>query len=80
MIHPGLVINSLRILVCRTHPLREWNAVNVDVEAQLKETWQHLHYTIVVIDYFLNRFVFLRHATQFQMKLQASGWEFPSYL
>jgi hypothetical protein len=32
---------------------------------------------MVVIDYFLNNFVFPRHAKQFQLKLQASGWDLP---
>ena len=57
--------------------LREWNAINVDDEAQLKEIWKHVRYAVAVIDYFLNSFVFPRHAKQFQMKLQASGWDLP---
>ena len=57
--------------------LREWNSINVDDEAQLKEIWKHLRYNVVVIDHFLNSFVFPRHAKQFQMKLQASGWDIP---
>jgi Protein of unknown function (DUF3645) len=59
--------------------LREWNAVNVDDEAQLKEIWQHVRYSVVVIDYFFNNFVFPRHAKQFQVKLQASGWDIPLF-
>jgi hypothetical protein len=59
--------------------LREWNAINVDDEAQLKEIWQHVRYNVVVIDYFLNNFVFPRHAKQFQVKLQASGWDIPLF-
>ncbi|KAI9833796.1 MAG: hypothetical protein M1819_003531 [Sarea resinae] len=57
--------------------LREWNAINVDDEAQLREIWQNVRYNVVVIDYFLNNFVFPKHAKQFQMKLQASGWDIP---
>lgn len=57
--------------------LREWNVINVDDEAQLMEIWQHLRYEVVVIDYFLNHFVFPKHAKQFRMKLQASGWDIP---
>lgn len=57
--------------------LREWNVVNVDDEALLVEIWQHVRYEVVVIDYFLNHFVFPKHAKQFQMKLQASGWDIP---
>lgn len=51
--------------------LREWNAINVDDEIQLAEILSHLRYNVVVIDYFLNNFVFPRHAKQFQVKLQA---------
>lgn len=57
--------------------LREWNAINVDDEAQLEEIWIHLRYNEIVNDYFLNNFVFPRHAKQFKVKLQASGWDIP---
>ena len=57
--------------------LREWNAINVDDEAQLMEIWQNVRYNVVVVDYFLNNFVFPKHAKQFQLKLQASGWDIP---
>ncbi|KAJ9667427.1 hypothetical protein H2201_002295 [Coniosporium apollinis] len=57
--------------------LQDWNAINVDDEAQLMEIWKHVRYDVVVIDYFLNNFVFPKHAKQFQMKLQASGWDIP---
>ena len=60
-------------------PLREWNIINVDDEAQLTEIWQHIRYSIVVIDYFLNHFVFPKHAKQFQVKLQASAWDIPLF-
>ena len=59
--------------------LREWNAINVDDETQLGEIWQHVRYNVTVVDYFLNNFVFPRHAKQFSMKLQASGWDIPLY-
>jgi hypothetical protein len=57
--------------------LREWSVINVDDEAQLAEVWQHLRYSGVVIDHFLNNFVFPKHAKQFRTKLQASGWDIP---
>ncbi len=57
--------------------LREWNSINVDDEGQLKDIWSHIRYNIHIIDYFLNNFVFPRHARQFQVKLQASGWDIP---
>lgn len=59
--------------------LRDWNAINVDDEAQLKDIWTHVRYNVNVIDYFLNNFVFPKHAKQFQVKLQASGWDIPSF-
>ena len=59
--------------------LREWNAINVSDEIQLAEIWQHVRYKTVVIDYFLNHFVFPRHAKQFRLKLQASGWDVPLF-
>jgi Protein of unknown function (DUF3638)/Protein of unknown function (DUF3645) len=57
--------------------LREWNAINVDDEDQLREIWGRVRYNVVVINYFLNNFVFPKHAKQFEMKLQASGWDIP---
>ena len=59
--------------------LREWNAINVDDEAQLTEIWKHVRYNMMVIDYFLNNFVFPKHAKQFHTKLQASGWDIPLF-
>lgn len=59
--------------------LREWNAINVDDEAQLGEIWHHVRYNLTVVDYFLNHFVFPKHAKQFSMKLQASGWDIPLF-
>jgi Protein of unknown function (DUF3638)/Protein of unknown function (DUF3645) len=59
--------------------LREWNVINVDDTAQLVEIWQHVRHEVVVIDYFLNHFVFPKHAKQFRMKLQASGWDIPLF-
>jgi hypothetical protein len=57
--------------------LKEWNVINVDDETQLRQIWQYVRYNVVVIDYFLNNFVFPQHAKQFVMKLQASGWDIP---
>ena len=59
--------------------LREWNAINVGDEIQMTEIWQHVRYKTVVIDYFLNHFVFPKHAKQFRLKLQASGWDVPLF-
>jgi hypothetical protein len=59
--------------------LRDWNLINVDDETQLENIHIHLRFQVVVIDYFLNHFVFPRHAKQFQVKLQASGWDIPLF-
>ncbi|KAF5720872.1 hypothetical protein FGLOB1_508 [Fusarium globosum] len=57
--------------------LKAWNSINVDDEMQLREIWKVVRYNEVVIDYFLNNFVFPRHAKQFEVKLQANGWDIP---
>ena len=59
--------------------LRDWSAINVDDETQLAEMQRHLQYNSIVINYFLNHFVFPVHAKQFRMKLQASGWDIPLF-
>ncbi|KAF4965489.1 hypothetical protein FSARC_6722 [Fusarium sarcochroum] len=57
--------------------LMAWNSINVDDEMQLGEIWRVVRYNGVVIDYFLNNFVFPRHAKQFEVKLQSNGWDIP---
>ncbi|KAJ4247759.1 hypothetical protein NW762_012967 [Fusarium torreyae] len=57
--------------------LKAWNSINVDDEMQLSEIWRVVRYNEVVIDYFLNNFVFPRHAKQFEVKLQSNGWDIP---
>lgn len=59
--------------------LRSWNAINLDDELQTHQLWKYLRYRMVVIDYYLNNFVFPKHAKQFQRKLQASGWDIPLF-
>ncbi|KAH8689142.1 hypothetical protein BGW36DRAFT_442375 [Talaromyces proteolyticus] len=59
--------------------LREWNNINIDDEVQLHEIWTHLRLDMSVIDYYLNHFVFPRHAKQFDVKLQANGWDIPLF-
>lgn len=59
--------------------LRAWNTINVDDDVQLHEIWNSLRYQIVVIDYYLNNFVFPRHAKQFKVKLQSNGWDIPLF-
>jgi Protein of unknown function (DUF3638)/Protein of unknown function (DUF3645) len=59
--------------------LCEWNSINIDDEVQLREIWNHLRLDMNVIDYYLNHFVFPRHAKQFDIKLQANGWDIPLF-
>lgn len=59
--------------------LRHWNIVNVDDDGQLTEIWKHLRFATVVINHYLNNFVFPAHARQFAIKLQASGWDVPLF-
>ncbi|KAF7550098.1 hypothetical protein G7Z17_g5937 [Cylindrodendrum hubeiense] len=59
--------------------LRAWNSINVDDEIQLVEIWRNARYNGVVIDYFLNNFVFPRHAKQFKVKLQSNAWDIPLF-
>ncbi|KAK3984329.1 hypothetical protein QBC44DRAFT_388524 [Cladorrhinum sp. PSN332] len=65
----------------RTMPdsLKAWNTINVEDEDQVHEIWRAVRYQVVVIDYFLNNFVFPRHAKQFRVKLQSSGWDIPIF-
>lgn len=60
--------------------LRNWTAINVDDKTQVMQFWQHFRYNTTVIEYFLNTFVFPKHAKQFPTKLQASGWDIPLFL
>jgi hypothetical protein len=57
--------------------LRSWNAINVDDELQCKQLWKPLRQQMTVIDYFLNHFVFPRHAKTFERKIVSSGWDIP---
>lgn len=59
--------------------LRYWNIINVDDDEQTMEIWRHLRSATVVINHFLNHFVFPVHARQFTIKLQASGWDVPLF-
>ena len=66
---------------CRRFPdsLREWNSINLDDEFQLHEIWKAARYSVVVIDHYLNNFVFPRHAKQFKVKLQSNAWDIPVF-
>ena len=64
---------------CVTLPeaLHHWNVINLDDQGQLEELWKHLRFSKEVLDHFMNNFVFPRHAKQFNLKIQASGWDLP---
>ena len=53
--------------------LRTWSSINIEDDLQVHEIWEAVRYQVVVIDYFLNNFVFPQHAKQFKVKLQSSG-------
>ncbi|KAL2041871.1 hypothetical protein N7G274_005656 [Stereocaulon virgatum] len=55
--------------------LRSFNSINVDDEMQCTYLWSLLRQQMPVINYFLNHFVFPRHARTFERKLVSSGWD-----
>ena len=59
--------------------LHHWNVINSDDHDQVGELWKHLRMNRVVLDSYMNRFVFPAHAKQFDIKLQASGWDLPLF-
>ncbi|RYP73457.1 hypothetical protein DL771_003629 [Monosporascus sp. 5C6A] len=59
--------------------LRDWHSINVDDGQQLQQIWQFVRYKVVVIDYYMNKFVFPQHAKQFKVKLQSNAWDIPLF-
>ncbi|KAH9865891.1 hypothetical protein J1614_009478 [Plenodomus biglobosus] len=59
--------------------LYHWNVINADDHDQVDELWRHLRANITVLDHYMNHFVFPVHAKQFDIKLQASGWDLPMF-
>lgn len=55
--------------------LRCWNSINVEDETQCMQLWTRLCRQMAVINFFLNHFVFPRHARTFERKLVSSGWD-----
>ncbi|KAL8960978.1 MAG: hypothetical protein Q9193_002402, partial [Seirophora villosa] len=53
--------------------LRSWGSINVDDETQCIGLWNHLRLQMTVVNFFLNNFVFPRHAKTFDRKLVSSG-------
>jgi hypothetical protein len=56
---------------------RDWTSINLEDTTQLTEIWSAVRFNLTAIDHFLNNFVFPKHAKQFKVKLQASGWDLP---
>jgi hypothetical protein len=57
--------------------LREYENINEDDSFQVETLWRHIRYSTTVVDYFLNHFVFPRHAKQFSVKLQTNAFDLP---
>ncbi|KAL8832894.1 MAG: hypothetical protein Q9170_004696, partial [Blastenia crenularia] len=55
--------------------LRSWNSINIDDKTQCTALWVHLRLQMTVVNFFLNHFVFPRHAKTFDRKLVSSGWD-----
>ncbi|KAL8868777.1 MAG: hypothetical protein Q9174_004759 [Haloplaca sp. 1 TL-2023] len=53
--------------------LSAWDSINIDDETQCVSLWNHLRLQMTTIDFFLNHFVFPRHAKTFDRKLVSSG-------
>ena len=51
----------------------------MDDDFQLEELWNAVRYNVVVLDFYMNNFVFPRHAKQFKVKLQSNGWDIPLF-
>jgi hypothetical protein len=59
--------------------LHHWNVINSDDHDQVEELWRHLRTNMTVLNHYMNHFVFPAHAKQFDIKLQASGWDLPLF-
>ena len=59
--------------------LRQWNLINADDEAQVRQIWNHLRRDLVVTNDHLNTYVFPLCARNFEYKMQASGWDIPGF-
>ncbi|KAI1327589.1 hypothetical protein F5Y16DRAFT_399163 [Xylariaceae sp. FL0255] len=57
--------------------LSHWNTVNSDDQGQMEQLWKHLKNNRIVVDHYLNYFVFPAHCRQFERKLQACSWDLP---
>ncbi|CAF3218262.1 unnamed protein product, partial [Rotaria socialis] len=61
--------------------IEQWNGVNLkDFEQRSRYLFPTFRYNMLVINYFLNHFVFPREAKQFPFKLVSSAWDLSSSL
>ncbi|KAI9901102.1 hypothetical protein N3K66_002919 [Trichothecium roseum] len=56
---------------------QHWSLVNLDDGAQMEDLWSYIRFDKNVLNYYVQNFVFPRHAKQFGVKLQSSGWDIP---
>ncbi|TLD22632.1 hypothetical protein E2P81_ATG07825 [Venturia nashicola] len=58
--------------------LRDYDAINTDDPYQVSEIHRAIAFDTTAVDFYLNTYVFPRHAKQFSTRLQASGWDLPT--
>jgi len=59
--------------------LRQWNLINTEDQFQVEQLWKYLRLKRSVLNHYMNHFVFPVHAKQFEVKIQASGWDIPLF-
>jgi len=59
--------------------LQQWNLINTEDSAQIERLWPYLRISRTAINHYMNIFVFPVHARQFDVKIQASGWDLPLF-
>ncbi|KAK3350347.1 hypothetical protein B0T25DRAFT_483283 [Lasiosphaeria hispida] len=57
--------------------LSHWNAINLDDRVQFGQLWSRLRFNRGVLHHYMNTFVFPAHTKQYDIKIQASGWDLP---
>lgn len=57
--------------------MRDYDSINEDDGFQVETLWKHVRFSTSVVDYYLNHFVFPRHAKQFSIKLQTNAFDLP---
>ncbi|CAF4864107.1 unnamed protein product, partial [Rotaria sp. Silwood2] len=61
--------------------IKQWKGVNLkDYQQQTQDIFSTLRYNMLVVNYFMNHFVFPREAKQFPHKLVSSAWDLSSSL